>query len=151
MSPRRRRRSPGWSRRPSTTTGAATGQADVGQAGAVLRLVPWQHGTLRWPGVPAPSHVGKAARPATKSKSRTQTLAQVAAGVWGGGKPFHLDSVFTEMWKVDHAELLQAGHSQHEDLLARKKERVATDAAIELDGLRRVLLEGKPARARPCW
>ena len=67
----------------------------------------------------------------------------------GGGKPVHLDAVFTEMYKVDHAELLTAGHSEYEDLLARKKTRVATGASIGIaDNFARVLLEGKPGSGK---
>jgi len=66
----------------------------------------------------------------------------------GGAKPIHLDDIFILICKVDHAELLQAGHSQHEDLLARKKERV-TDASVEFgDATERVLLEGKPGSGK---
>ena len=64
-------------------------------------------------------------------------------------KPVHLDSIFTKMFKVDHAELLRVGHSPYEDLLARKKELVKTDATIEFDDATGyVLLEGKPGSGK---
>jgi MoxR-like ATPase len=63
----------------------------------------------------------------------------------GGAKLVHLDDVHTEMYQVDHRELLERGHSQYEDLLVRKKER----ASIEFDAVTEyVLLEGKPGSGK---
>ena len=77
----------------------------------------------------------------------TVALPSFKAGT--ANKPVPLDDIFTEMCKVDHAELLKYGHSQYEDLLARKKVRVPTDASIEFNaGTKRVLLEGKPGSGK---
>ena len=63
----------------------------------------------------------------------------------GGARLVNLDDVHIEMYKVDHSELLERGHTQYEDLLVRKKMR----ASIEFDAVSEyVLLEGKPGSGK---